>query len=308
MSEFKEEILMGKLLLNPDKFFDILNTILSTLEMNELLTTVVEEIQSIIKADRCTLYLIDRESNELYSKVLQADSLVEIRMPLTKNSLAGFSAITRRVVNVKDAHDDSELKAIDKELSFDKRWDKKSGYRTKSVLVMPIPAKMHGEIIGVFQALNSSCGFTDVDVGIVEQFSYLLGIAVKNALLYQIIEEEKKLKDYIIDDIDEGVCIIDTKKRVISANRFLEVMSGKRYPVQEMIGEYFYDIFPNLKNTQLEEKMNEVLLYGFKKVALLEVLEVKIIPYHDDTGRVKRLILIFTPLESRSRPDSEGRG
>lgn len=308
MSEFKEEILVGQLLLNSDKFFDILNTILSTLKMNELLTTVVEEIQSIIKADRCTLYLIDREGNELYSKVLQADSLVEIRIPLTKNSLAGFSAITRRIVNVKDAYDDSELKAIDKELCFDKRWDKKSGYRTKSVLVMPIPVKMSGEIIGVFQALNKSGGFIDADVGIMEQFSYLLGIAVKNALLYQIIEEEKKLKDSIIDDIDEGVCIIDTKKRIISANRFLEVMSGKRYPVQEMIGEYFYDIFPNLKNTQLEEKMNEVLLCGFKKVALLEVLEVKIIPYHDDTGRVKRLILIFTPLESKTRPDSEGRG
>ncbi|MEW6215308.1 MAG: GAF domain-containing protein [Nitrospirota bacterium] len=296
---------MELLPLETDKFFSILdtiNTILSTLNIDEILTTVVKEIQSILKAERCTLYLIDRESNELYSKVLQADGLEEIRVPITKNSLAGYSAIKREIVNVKDAYDDAELKAIDKELCFDRRWDKKSRYRTESVLVIPIPIKTEGDIIGVFQALNKSGGFSDSDENAMEQFSYLLGIAINNALLYQTIEDEKKLKEYIIDDIEEGVCILDTKKRIISANRFLEIMSGMRYPVQAMIGEYFFELFPNFTNTQLEEKINEVLLYGFKKVALLEVLEVKIIPYLDDKGKVKRLILIFTPLERKPHP------
>ncbi len=283
---------MEQLSLKTEKFFDILNTVLSTLNIDEVLTTVVREIKFLLGADRCTLFLVDRDNNELYSKVLQADNLIEIRVPLTKSSLAGYSSITGTVMNIKDAYDEVELKAIDSGLSFDKRWDEKSGYRTKGVLAIPVKAK--GEIVGVFQALNKPDGFSASDVSMMEQLSFLLGIAVNNALSYQTIEEEKKLREYIIDDIEEGICILDTKKRIIAANKFLEVMSGMRSSTDAMVGEYFFELFPNFANTQLEEKINEVFLFGFKKIALLEVLEVKIIPYLDEKGRVKKLILIFT--------------
>jgi GAF domain-containing protein len=285
---------MEHLALKTDKFFDILNTILSTLNIDEILTTVVKEIRSILDADRCTLFLIDKDNNDLYSKVLQADNLVEIRVPITKKSLAGYAAATGSIVNIKDAYDESELKSIDSELCFDRRWDEKSGYRTKSVFVVPIPLKTKDNVIGVFQALNKPDGFSEHDVNTMNQLAYLLGIAVNNALLYQTIEEEKKLREYIIDDIEEGICILDTKKRIISANKFLELMSGMRYSTETMVGENFFELFPNFANTQLDEKVNEVLRDGFKKAALLEVLEVKIIPYLDEKGRVKRLILIFT--------------
>lgn len=283
---------MEQLSLKTEKFFDILNTVLSTLNIDEVLTTVVKEIKAILGADRCTLFLVDRENNDLYSKVLQADNLVEIRVPMMKTSLAGYSAMAGELLNVRDAYNESELKSICAELCFDRRWDEKSGYRTRSVLAVPVKAK--GEVVGVFQALNKPDGFSGHDVHIMEQLAFLLGIAVNNALSYQTIEEEKKLREYIIDDIEEGICILDTKKRIISANKFLEVMSGMRSSTDAMVGEYFFELFPNFANTQLEEKINEVFLFGFKKVVLLEVLEVKIIPYLDEKGRVKKLILIFT--------------
>jgi GAF domain-containing protein len=284
---------MVQLALSTQKFFDILDTILSTLDINVLLTTVVEEIRAIIGADRCTLYLINSETSELYSRVLQADNLVEIRVPITKTSLAGFAATSGRVLNVKDAYDDSELKRIDAQLSFDKTWDQKSGYRTRSVLVSPIPIKsVHN--IGVFQALNKDGGFDDNDIAIVSQLAYLMGIAVNNALLYQTIEDERRLREYIIDDIEEGICILDTKKRIISSSKFLEVMSGMRYTAAAMQGENLFDLFPSFSGTELEEKISEVLRDGFKKIAQLEVLQIKIIPYLDDKGIVTRLILIFT--------------
>jgi len=284
---------MEQLALSTEKFFDILDTILSALDINTLLTTVVKEIQTIIGADRCTLYLINNEDHELFSKVLQADDLVEIRVPITKTSLAGFAATSGRVINVKDAYDDAELKGIDSSLSFDKTWDKKSGYRTRSVLVAPIPIKsVHN--IGVFQALNKEGGFNDNDAAIVDQLVYLLGIAVNNALLYQTIEDERRLREYIIDDIEEGICILDTKKRIISASKFLEVMSGMRYTAATMQGEYFFDLFPSFSGTELEEKMSDVFRDGFKKIAQLEVLQIKIIPYMSDKGVITKLILIFT--------------
>ncbi|NWF52715.1 MAG: GAF domain-containing protein [Nitrospirae bacterium] len=296
---------MESLSLETDRFFSILNTIFSTLDIDEILTKVVREIQLILNADRCTLYMVDWENNELYSKVIQTDNLVEIRLPLKKSSISGYSAITKKTLNIKDAYNESELHSIDRELCFDKRWDRDSGYRTRSVLTMPIPLKMEDEIIGVFQALNKEGGFSDSDIKTMERFSSLLNIALRNALLYRAIEEEKKLKEYILDDIEEGVCILDTKKRVISASKFLEVMSGMRYPIETMVGENFFELFPNFVNTSLEEKVNEVLLHGFKKIVLLEVLVVKIIPYLDEKGRVKKLVLFFIPLEKKTIPSIE---
>ncbi len=283
---------MEQLSLKTEKFFEILDTVLSTLNIDEVLTTVVKEIKTLLGADRCTLFLVDKDNNELYSKVLQADNLVEIRVPITRSSLAGYSSTTGTVLNIKDAYDEGELKSVDSGLCFDRRWDEKSGYRTRSVLAIPVKAK--GEVVGVFQALNKPDGFSEQDVSMMEQLAFLLGIAVNNALSYQTIEEEKKLREYIIDDIEEGICILDTKKRIISANKFLEVMSGMRYSTDAMVGEYFLELFPNIDNTQLEEKVNESISYGFKMAALLEVLEVKIIPYLDEKGKVKKLILIFT--------------
>jgi len=298
---------MEQLLLETDKFFHILHSLFSTLNIDEILTRVVKEIQSILKADRCTLYLVDRERNELYSKILQAETLAEIRIPLTKGSIAGYSAMTKKIVNVIDAYDDMELRHIDRELCFDKRWDRESGYRTKSVMAIPVPVKTHGDVIGIFQALNKPGGFSGADIAAMERLSYLLNITVHNALLYQVIEDEKKLKEYILDDIDEGVCILDTKKRIISASKFLEVMSGLRCPVQEMTGKYFFELFPAFKNTSLEEKIDEALFHGLKRIVLLEVLQVKIIPYLDDKSIVKRLIIIFSPLEQKPFAGGEGR-
>lgn len=282
---------MKQLAMEADRFFSILDTTLSTLKIDEILTTVVNEIRSILRADRCTLYLVDRDNRELYSKVLQAENLQEIRVSLTTKSLAGYSAITGKSLNVKDAYDEVELREIDCELCFDKSWDEKSGYRTRSVLVVPIKAK--GEIVGVFQALNKPGGFLSSDAEIMHELAFLVGIAVNNAMSYQSIEEEKKIKEYIIDDIEEGICIIDSNNNIVSANKFLEIMSGMRYSVQSMIGKHLFEMFPNFIGTQLEEKLREVFIQGFKKVALLEVLEIKIIPYLDDKGRVKKVILVF---------------
>lgn len=281
-------------IVSKERFFKILNTILSTLSIDEILTSVVEEIRKTIGCDRCTLYLINTERSELYSKVLQAKELVEIRLPLNKNSLAGYTAIKKKILRINDAYCEEELCSIDREISFDKSWDLKSGYRTKSVLVMPIPDKERDQPLGVFQALNKEGGFTDEDVGNLEQLAYLLGIAVNNALLYQKIEEEKTLREYIIDDIDEGICILNSKLQVHSANRFMEMMSGMRMSIGDMVGKDFFELFPNFQQTEIEEKIRDVIDKGFKMVVSIPLLEVKIIPYHDNSGSLSKVILIFT--------------
>ncbi|MFH1146891.1 MAG: GAF domain-containing protein [Pseudomonadota bacterium] len=274
------------------RFVSILETMLSTLNIEEILTTVVKDVSEILGVEKCTLYLLDRENNELYSKVLEGSGLGEISVPISKSSLAGYAATAGKTIKIKDAYDTQELQAVDKELVFDDRWDRQSGIRTRSVLTVPVRAK--GEIIAVFQAINKTGGFSASDRRTMEQLTFLLGIAVSNCLAYRAIEEEKRFREYIIDDIEEGICILDTKKRIISGNSFLEVMSGMRYSRESMTGRYFFDIFPGLKDTEIGEKIDEVLACGFKKIALSEILETKIIPYLGESGSLSRVILIFT--------------
>ena len=276
-----------------EDFFRVLNIMLSTLRIDEILTTVIAEARSILDADRCSLYIVDRENEQLYTKVLHASELVEIRLPLSKQSLAGYAALTGKLLIIEDAYDASELKSIDPELGFDVRWDQLTGYRTKSMLVMPIPLRQTGAV-AILQALNRPDGFAACGADILERLSGLLNIAVTNALLYEAAEEEKKLREYIIDDIEEGICIINVRKQIVSANRFLEIMSSDRFSSGEMAGQDLFEVFPQFRESDLGVKLNFVFEYGFKAEVLLEILRVKLIPYLDENGRVRRVVLIFS--------------
>src|SRR5437867_10673185 len=104
------------------------------------------DILELLDADRMTIYAIDQVKKELYSKFLALDTVNEIRLPVSEKSIAGYVAAAGRVVNISDAYDKTELARISPTLSFDGSWDKKTGFRTKQILGMPI---MHeGRAIG----------------------------------------------------------------------------------------------------------------------------------------------------------------
>ena len=112
--------------------------------INSLIKTIAEETKTALNADRCTVFLYDKENNELYSKVATGlDDVKELRIPADKG-LAGHVVQTGETINIKDAYKDKR---------FNKQIDKKTGYRTKTILCMPIK-NFNQEIIGVFQVLN----------------------------------------------------------------------------------------------------------------------------------------------------------
>lgn len=274
-----------------EEFSELISKVLSTLDVDKMLTDVVAGIRSYLGADRGTLFLLDRERNELYSKVLEGEELVEIRIPVNNKSLAGYTALTGKPLCIKDAYDENELRLINEELYFDKKWDEKTGYRTKSVLVLPV--RLKNEIVGVFQALNKQEGFSSRDLENMKQISFLLGIAINNALLHQTVNDLKNLNDYIIENIDEGICILDKDKKIVLVNKFLELMMGSVFSYEDIRGKNFFDIFPYLQNTELFNKIEETLETGITTLATLELMIVKIIPYLDEKGKIKNLITVW---------------
>ena len=135
---------------------DITNRIHAAKNIPQILVDLKEGILNLFNAQSVTIYVIDKIHNEIYSMFLAGTQLKEIRLPISNQSIAGYAANTYNIVNISDAYNQKELKALDFELTFDDSWDKKSGYRTKQILAAPI--FYEDQIMGVIQILNRKFG------------------------------------------------------------------------------------------------------------------------------------------------------
>lgn len=155
----------------------------STLDLDKLLGLILDAAVKSTDADRGTVYLVDSIKQELWSKVLVGDNMVEIHLPIGKG-IAGVVAQLGETINIPDAYVD---------LRFNADVDKRSGYHTRNILCMPMKNK-DGAIIGVFQLLNKDDGpFTPDDEHFIDAFSAHASIAIENARLAQEMVANERL-------------------------------------------------------------------------------------------------------------------
>src|SRR5438045_8973978 len=145
------------------KLTGITNQINAAESIPQILMTLKEKIRDLLGAERLTIYAIDTKNQELYSLDKSGDIPKEIRVPKSFASIAGFTALARKTINIKDAYDAAELAKFHPNLRFDQRWDKQTGFRTKSVLAVPIMFEKC--LLGVVQLINKRHGpeFTALD-------------------------------------------------------------------------------------------------------------------------------------------------
>ena len=147
----------------------------TSLDLDELLGLILKVAAEGVGAERGTVFLIDRDKGELWSRVLSGDERLTIRLPLGQG-IAGSVANSGAAVRIEDAYTDPR---------FDRSWDKKSGFRTKQVLCAPIRNRA-GAIVGVFQLLNRTEGaFTEHDEEYLDALSVHAALALENAQLHQ---------------------------------------------------------------------------------------------------------------------------
>ena len=168
-------------------------------DINILLKVIAEETKNAIMADRCTVFILDKEKNELWSKVALGMESQEIRFPADKG-LAGYVVQTGESVNIQDAYSDPR---------FNKEVDMKSGYHTQTILCMPIKNN-NQEIIGAFQVLNKIGGvFTKNDEDLLVAIGGSASIALENAQLFEkqkeLYKEQKQLFDSFIDTLAKSI-------------------------------------------------------------------------------------------------------
>ncbi len=158
----------------------------STFDLDELLAIILDLTLKNLRAERGTIYLIDEEKNELWSRVLRGSEMSEIRLPVG-TGIAGTVAAEGKTILLKDAAKDTR---------FFSGFDKKSGFITKSMLCHPMKNRQ-GHTVGVFQILNKKRGtFDEEDIQFLEAFSDHVVLAVENVKLVQAgLEQERIQRD-----------------------------------------------------------------------------------------------------------------
>lgn len=174
-------------------------SITAVTDIDVLLKVIAEETKIAIQADRCTVFMLDKDKNELWSKVALGMDSQEIRFPADKG-LAGYVVKTGEPLNIPEAYNDPR---------FNPDIDKETGYRTKTILCMPIKNN-NQEIIGAFQVLNKLNGvFTKGDEDLLVAIGGSASIALENAQLFEqqkeLYKEQKVLFESFIDTLATSI-------------------------------------------------------------------------------------------------------
>jgi Nif-specific regulatory protein len=143
----------------------------SVRDLGTLLDLVVREAVELLDADRASVFLLDREKMELWSKVaLGSDDVLRFD---ARKGIAGAAALTGKIVNVADAYSDAR---------FNPKIDSRTGYRTRNLLAAPLENLVDGEVIGAFEVLNKKHGsFNAEDEEVLVALSAHTAIAIQTA-------------------------------------------------------------------------------------------------------------------------------
>ena len=135
------------------------NKIRASKNVEEILTELSTEMCGLFFSDRLTIYMASEDKSSIISKVkIGLNSFKDIKLPVNEQSVAGFVAVNKRVLNIRDVYDDAELKSLNPQLNFLKAVDAKTGYRTKQMLVAPIAEAKTRDLIGIVQIINTKSG------------------------------------------------------------------------------------------------------------------------------------------------------
>lgn len=170
-----------------------------TIQLDELLSLIMERITNLMDAERSTLFLVDEETDELWSKVSQGVRNKEIRLKRGQG-IAGWVAMTGKSINVRDAYGDPR---------FNPAVDEETGFKTRNILCQPV-RNQEGEIIGVVQVLNRHTGeFTAQDENLLSAIASQTAVAIENSKLYLSVMKKNFQLNRATDKLEKKVAELD---------------------------------------------------------------------------------------------------
>jgi adenylate cyclase len=200
------------------RILDVVKDLAGELQLDVLLDRIMKVAADLLAAERSTLFLYDPSRDELWSHVGVGIAGHEIRIP-SNQGIAGSVFKQGQPANITDPYADPR---------FNPEIDVRTGFRTRSVLCMPIVNK-DGERIGVTQVLNKRTGsFTLRDEARLGAFTAQVAVALENAKLFREILAVKNYNENILASSTNGVITLDNERRVTTANGAALRMLGRQ--------------------------------------------------------------------------------
>ncbi|SNZ06687.1 PAS domain S-box-containing protein [Persephonella hydrogeniphila] len=277
-----------------DFIYQLSKEILSDLHLEKMLINISDKIKSYIGAERASLFVYDENDNTLNSVVLLADTgkIKSVQIPVSKESIAGYTALSGKILNIKNVHDFDELYRIDRELRYHSHWLYIPEVKTESVISVPITRDR--KVIGVFQAINKEGGFTEEDEKKLKKLSPLIALAIDRAIYLNRLEMLRSIEKTVLENIREGVALVDLNLKVKEVNSSFIEMLGYRFTEEDIKEKNIFDIIPRLK--EYKKKIDFVVENQISEEISLEIMRIKIIPINWECFTrkdIKYLALIF---------------
>ncbi len=224
-------------------------SIVAEIHLDPLLLKIMTAATQLLGADRGTLFLYDTASHELFSRVAGGITREEIRFP-ADSGIAGECFSSGHVINIADAYSDPR---------FNAEFDRHTGYRTHSMLCMPIVARGERKI-GVMQILNRKGGaFGSADERRLRAFSAQAAVAIENAQLFEEVSAARNYNEAILHSMNNAVLTLDAtgmlRKVNASARRILRLGDG------ELLGHRLEEIFVG-RNSWVAKSLDKVQASG----------------------------------------------
>ncbi|MEF3302742.1 HD domain-containing phosphohydrolase [Paenibacillus sp. GYB003] len=169
--------------------------------LDNVLMLMADMGKQIVVSDRCTVWLLDEQKGELWSKV--AHGVKELRIPLGAG-LVGRSVMSGEPIFIDDAYTNVEYR--DALASGALLTDRQTGYRTKALMVIPF-RNNEGDVIGCYQAVNKlteSAVFSERDLRNLSLAASYSGKSIESAMLTQEIEETQREIIFTMGEIGES--------------------------------------------------------------------------------------------------------
>ena len=192
----------------------------TTLDLDQLLELILQKITDAVEADRATLYLLDERKNELFSRIVQGQEVRAIRLKMGQG-IAGQVAQTGKALLVNDPYDDPR---------FNPEWDLTSGYRTRSILAVPMKNHL-GRTMGVIQVLNKRSGdFTDHDAVTLAALATQAAISIDNSRLFLSVTQKNtellEIKEQLEHRVRDLKLLFDLESAMGRATSLEELFTG----------------------------------------------------------------------------------
>jgi HD-GYP domain-containing protein (c-di-GMP phosphodiesterase class II) len=249
---------------------------------------ILQRARELTRADAGSLYLVDENPEKeriLRFEIAQNDSVRssfrKLTMPLTEKSIAGYVALTGRTLNLADAYQLPPGEPF----GFNDAFDRQTGYRTKSMLVVPM-RNHEGDVIGVVQLINRKRDFQAMLAGhaeveheveafpaeaeqVVDSFASQAAVALDNRLLLESIEQ------LFEGFVRASVSAIEARDPTTSGHseRVAELTVGIAQTVSDIGTGHFRDI--GFSEKELREIRYAGLLHDFGKIGVREHVLIK---------------------------------